>query len=100
MVRILFVANDFPYPPDHGAAVDMWNRISILKRLGFAVDLIATVKSHPKPEHISVIRPFVQDLWIVERNRGLSTMLTLEPFQVRSRSALRNIPLRESYDAV
>src|SRR5579859_6865601 len=99
MYRILFVANDFPYPPNHGAAVDMWNRISILNSLGFAVDLIATVKSYPKPEHISAIRPFVQELWIVERNRGLSAMLALEPFQVRSRNALRDVPLKEFYDA-
>src|SRR5208283_3255058 len=100
MARILFVANDFPYPPDHGAAVDMWNRISILKRLEFAVDLVATVKSYPTQEHINLMRRYVHDLWIVERNRGLSAVLTLDPFQVRSRSALRNVALKQFYDVV
>jgi polysaccharide biosynthesis protein PslH len=98
MDRILVVASDFPYPPHHGAAVDMWSRILSLKRLGFTLDLIATVRSHPKQEDMDVVRAFVEQLWIVERDRGISAALALTPFQVRSRAALKNVALTEAYD--
>src|SRR6266404_2383297 len=100
MDRILVVANDYPYPPHHGAAVDMWNRILSLKRLGFGLDLIATVRSYPKQEYIDAVRAIVEHLWIIERNRGIYAALSLSPFQVRSRRALQNIVLTETYEAV
>src|SRR5690242_3218534 len=37
--KILIVASDFPYPPNHGARLDIWGRILALKQLGFAIDL-------------------------------------------------------------
>jgi glycosyltransferase involved in cell wall biosynthesis len=100
MVRLLVVANDFPYPPDHGAAVDMWNRITTLKHLGYVVDLLATVRTYPKPAQIDTTRPYVRNIWVVERNRNISSVLALTPFQVRSRKGLRDVPLKESYDVV
>jgi glycosyltransferase involved in cell wall biosynthesis len=100
MGRLLVVANDFPFPPDHGAAVDMWNRLLILNQLGYGVDIVATVKNYPKPEHIEAVRPYVEDISIVERRRGIASVLTWEPFQVRSRESLRKIALDKKYEAV
>ncbi len=100
MDRILVVASDYPYPPHHGSAVDIWNRMLSLKQLGFSLDLIATVRSSPRQEDIDAVRAVVEHLWIVERSRGISSALGLAPFQVRSRKGLQNIALTEAYEAV
>lgn len=100
MGRVLIVANDFPYPPHHGAAVDMWNRILGLKQLGFRLDLIATVREEPKREHIDAVRAVVDGLWVVRRNRSITSAFSLVPFQVRSRMALRAVALAKTYEAV
>ncbi|MBZ5489506.1 MAG: glycosyltransferase [Acidobacteriia bacterium] len=94
------MANDFPYPPHHGAAVDIWGRILNLKRLGFTLDLIATVKSGPTQADIDAVQAVVSHLWILERDVRLSASLSLDPFQVRSRRALKQVTLAEKYDAV
>ena len=100
MGRILIVANDFPYPPHHGSAVDMWNRILSLKQLGFRLDLIATVRAEIKRERLDAVEAVVDGLWIVGRSRGITSALSLAPFQVRSRMGLRTVPLTETYEAV
>src|SRR5580692_594480 len=100
MDRILFVANDFPYPPHHGDAVHTWSLILGLKQLGFAVDLIATVRTSPEQEDIDAVQGIVERLFLVERSRSISAVLSLTPFQVRSREALQSIPLSETYDVV
>lgn len=100
MGRILIVANDFPYPPHHGAAVDIWGRILSLKRLGFTLDLIATVKSRPTRADIDAVQAVVSSLWILGRDVRLSATISLNPFQVRSRRALKEVALTEKYDAV
>jgi glycosyltransferase involved in cell wall biosynthesis len=98
--RVLIVANDFPYPPHHGAAVDMWNRILSLKQIGFDLELIATVRRDPKQEHIDAVEAVVERLSIIKRDRGVASVLSLVPFQVRSRMALKAIPLVGTYDAI
>jgi len=100
MDRILVVASEYPYPPHHGSAVYTWNLILSLKQLGFALDLIATVRSRPQQEDVDAIQGIVEHMWIMERNRGISAALSLAPFQVRSRKALQHIPLTEAYQAV
>lgn len=100
MKRILVVANDFPYPPNHGAALDIWTRLLTLKRIGFQLDLLVSVRSTPKEEHLAVVKDLVDELWIVQRDRGWQAVLSLQPFQVRSRSKLGSISLGRPYDAV
>ena len=100
MDRILIVANDFPYPPHHGAAVDIWGRIQSLKRLGFTLDLIATVKSRPSQGDIDAVKTMVSRLWIIDRDVRFSAALFLKPFQVRSRRVLKEVEVTDEYDAV
>ena len=52
MKRILVVANDFPYPPDHGAAVDMWDRILTLEEMGYSIDLLASAREMPSKDRM------------------------------------------------
>jgi polysaccharide biosynthesis protein PslH len=98
--RILLVANDFPYPLNHGAAIDMWWHIQTLRNLGFRVDVAATVKAMPPEEHIQALNAEVDQLFIVQRHRGFKSAAAALPFQVKSRTALRTVALSKEYKAV
>jgi len=98
--RILLVANDFPYPLNHGAAIDMWWHIQTLKNLGFRVDIVATVKAMPPEEDIQTLKAQVDQLFIVQRQRGFKSAAAALPFQVQSRADLRTVALSSEYKAV
>lgn len=100
MKSILVVAMDFPYPPGHGSAVDMWARVLVLKEMGYRVDLLATANEMPSEDLLRFVRGQVGNLWILPRRRGLRSTLSFLPFQVRSRIDLQNIQLNQHYDAV
>lgn len=100
MKSILLVAMDFPYPPGHGAAVDIWTRLLALKEMGYRVDLLATVNEMPSPDLMRTVREQVGNLWIVRRRRPLRSLLSFLPFQVRSRMDLRTIHLDQPYGAI
>src|SRR5271170_4482115 len=100
MKSILLVAMDFPYPPGHGAAVDIWTRLLVLEEMGYRVDLLATVNEMPNPHLMRTVREHVGNLWIVRRRGALRSVLSFLPFQVRSRMDLENIQLDHSYDAI
>lgn len=100
MKRLLVVANDFPYPPTHGAAVDMWNRILILCEMGFHVDLLASVRDMPGKDAIDAVQKRVGNLWTVPRRTGLRSLLSVRPFQVQSRSGLKDVEIAQSYEAI
>ncbi len=73
MKSILVVAMDFPYPPGHGSAVDMWTRMLALKEMGYRIDLLATVNKMPNENLMQTVREHVGNLWIVLRRRALSS---------------------------
>ena len=100
MKSILLVAMDFPYPPGHGAAIDMWTRLLVLKEMGYHVDLLATVNEMPSQDLMRTVREHVGNLWIVRRRRALRSFLSFLPFQVRSRMDLQNIQLDRRYSAI
>jgi glycosyltransferase involved in cell wall biosynthesis len=100
MKSILVVAMDFPYPPGHGSAVDMWTRMLVLKEMGYRVDLLATVKEMPNESLLRTVREHVGNLWIVLRRRTLGSALSSLPFQVRSRMGLQNVRLEQQYGAI
>lgn len=100
MKRILVVAMNFPYPPDHGSAVDMWTRILILAEMGYSVDLLASVREMPDEDRMQAVRERVGNLWVVRRRCGLRSALSFLPFQVRSRIDLQDVMLGQRYDAI
>lgn len=100
MKKILVVANDFPYPPAHGAAVDMWTRILILRKMGYSIDLLATVNEIPDENRMRVAKEHADQVWVVRRQRGMRSLLSLLPFQVRSRSELQRVRVGERYDGI
>lgn len=100
MKSILVVAMDFPYPPGHGAAVDMWTRMLVLQEMGYRVDLLATVNEMPSEELMRFVREQIGNLWIVPRRRGLRSFLSFLPFQFRSRMDLQTVQLYQPYGAI
>ena len=96
--RILVVAPDFPYPPNHGGRVDVWKRILTLKNLGYNIDLLVTIKEPPSKEDIDVVKNTVDNLIIVNRHKMTKGLFSLRPHQVENRSAFISAKLPNSYD--
>jgi glycosyltransferase involved in cell wall biosynthesis len=99
MERILVVANDFPYPPNNGASLDTWGRIQALKKMGFMVDLVATVFTAPSQEDIQIAKRDVDNVLIVNRERDWKAALSWQPYQLKSRAALQTADLSGEYAA-
>lgn len=100
MKKILVVANDFPYPPNHGAALDIWTRLCALKRMGYQVDLVASTRYQPSPEELRAVREVVNQVWTTPRELGWRAVASILPYQVRSRRSLRDVRVPGRYDAV
>ena len=76
-LRLVVVAHDFPYPPNHGGRVDIWNRILALKKMGIPVFLIAWSKEEIKEEALEVISQYVDDYMVFTLNT--SPLIVLDP---------------------
>lgn len=99
--KILIVAGDNPYPPIHGGRVDIWNRIKVLKKIGFCIDLIVTVKNIDEViSNKMEIKQFVNDIFIVKRENRVIDLFDNIPLQVKSRECLANVILKDFYDYV
>lgn len=96
--RILVVAPDFPYPPNHGGRVDVWKRILALKDLGYKIDLLVTIKEPPSKEDIDIVKNTVDNIIIVNRHKMTKGLFSLRPHQVENRSAFISAKLPNSYD--
>lgn len=98
--KILLVTSDFVYPPNHGDRVDIWNRILCLKKMGFEVDLICTVKEKVSNKYLEMVNKFVNKLILVNRKNKFIDVFCKEPLQLKSRKNLEQIQLSELYDYV
>lgn len=96
--KILVVAGDFVYPPNHGGRVDMWNRILTLHDMGFCIHLVCTVKERPEEKNIRVVLEKVQKLDLVHRKNRIIDMIHSYPLQIVSRKKLATVELEKSYD--
>ncbi len=98
--RILVVAPDFPYPPNHGGRVDVWKRILALKDLGYKIDLLVTIKETPSNADITVVEGVTDNVIIVNRHKMTKGLLSIRPHQVENRNAFISAKLPNSYDFV
>lgn len=98
--RILWVTPDFPFPPNHGGRMDIFQRIASVPRDEYEIDLVATVKAAPTAEDLAQARQHVAHVTVVPRDRRVAPMLRGIPYQAASRLALRDLPLSGSYDLV
>jgi polysaccharide biosynthesis protein PslH len=95
--KVLVVSQFFPYPPDHGSAVDIWGHILSLRSLGCTVDLVATDSTPPRNADFLEVQSAVRNVWFVKRTRRFWQVLSFKPFQVVSRRDLRSVPLSDEY---
>lgn len=95
---ILVVAGDYPYPPNHGMVVDIWNRILMLEKIGLKIDLICTAKGNPNGLDKSEIVKHVNNFWIVNRKNRIIDLLSKETIQVKSRVGLSRLAINRHYD--
>lgn len=98
--KVLLVASDFVYPPNHGDRVDIWNRILCLKKMDFEIDLICTVKNEIPNKYLEIVNKIVNKLILVNRKNKFIDMLYREPLQLKSRKSLEDVQLNKLYDYV
>lgn len=95
---ILVVAGDYPYPPNHGMVVDIWNRILTLEKIGLKIDLICTVKGNTNNLDKSEIIKHINRFWIVNRKNRVIDLFSKETIQVKSRIGLSRLAINQHYD--
>lgn len=65
-MKVSFIFNEMPYPPNHGGRVDVWRRIKAFKRAGIGIQFIAWVgdrpETRPLSEHIDELRKYVDEV--------------------------------------
>ena len=99
--RVLVVAADFVWPPNHGGRVDVWAQMTALKRLGCRVDLMFTAYERPLPYELDAAGNVAAEIHFVQRLKGVKSHLSREPYQIHSRRELKRVELDFSrYDLV
>lgn len=80
-MNILIVANEFPYPPNHGGRVDIYNRIRAFKNNGHKVFLITWqgIKkgSIPTDDEIKILEQSLDKLIVLDILRNWIRILSL-----------------------
>ncbi|QRF89065.1 hypothetical protein CLH39_01925 [Alcaligenes faecalis] len=99
-MKILVVAPDFPYPPNHGGRVDIWERIKKLHAFGAQVDLVYTSYEDERAEHLAEVLRFVGQIIPVKRLKDVFYLFGLRPYQVASRKNLMEVQLQQQYDYI
>ena len=65
-MKVTFIFNEMPYPPNHGGRVDVWRRIKAFKRAGIGIQFICWVgdqpRSQPMPAHLDELRNYVDEI--------------------------------------
>jgi hypothetical protein len=68
--------------------------------MGFIIDLIATVKEMPTDEDHAIVQKFTNKIILCRREHRKKNIAYLKPFQIKSRSALAHVKLKERYEIV
>jgi len=65
-LRLLVVAQEFPFPPNHGGRADVWRRLQVLRRLGCRIALVCWYDDvdgkRPTQTALEVVREVVDHL--------------------------------------
>ena len=68
-MKITFIANEMPYPPNHGGRVDIWRRIKGMHKAGVRLQFIAWQGDRPEhratPENISELKKYVDEVHLL-----------------------------------
>ncbi len=91
--KILVIASDFPYPPNHGGRVDIFERLKVLKELKFEIYLISTVKISPSNDELIYMDKLLVRSFILHRKQSFVALFSLKPYQVTSRNNIDDIDI-------
>jgi len=73
-MRLLVVAQEFPYPPTHGGRVDVWRRLLALKHCGAQLALVCWYEDTeglcPSSDEIDTVRALVEVLHVIPKRFG------------------------------
>jgi hypothetical protein len=73
LLRLVVVAQEFPYPPNHGGRADVWRRLLALKALGVNLALVCWYEdgiTTPSESELEAVRAVVDTLVIVAKKGG------------------------------
>lgn len=98
--KILVVAPDYPYPPNHGGRVDVWKRMLVLKQLGYDLDLLVSVKEMPSPADAMKVSEVAGNIITVRRDGTWRSLAGWLPHQVMDRIGFSKVALTDHYDYV
>lgn len=74
-MKITIIAHEMPYPPIHGAPVDIWRRVKAFSELGAKVQLVSWVQEQPKQEQLVEIHKYVQQSCFILYKRSPAALL-------------------------
>ncbi|AOW99360.1 glycosyl transferase [Moorena producens PAL-8-15-08-1] len=74
-MKITLVCHDIPYPPIHGARLDMWRRIKAFSNLGIDIQVICWCSHTPKPEEVLEIRKYAKQVFLIKFPRTLGSFI-------------------------
>ncbi|WP_166454906.1 glycosyltransferase [Duganella aquatilis] len=71
-LRLLIVAQEFPYPPNHGGRADVWRRMRALQRLGCPLMLVCWCDDYDQPsaDHLQMVRQVADVVHVIVKRRG------------------------------
>lgn len=98
--KILIVAPDYPFPPNHGGRLDIWGRIKVFSHLNYRIDLVVTVKEKPNYNQLVEVNKYVDNIFFCKRKNRIIDMLSFRPLQLKSRVTLESLQFRDEYDFV
>ncbi|TCC94212.1 glycosyltransferase [Pedobacter frigiditerrae] len=81
-MKVLIIASEFPFPANHGAKVDIWNRILAFKKLNVEVFLVTwhPEKSTPSKENVDCVLRQVASLATFPLSSTLNRIIKLISF--------------------
>jgi len=88
-MKVFILASEFPFPANHGAKVDIWNRILAFNKIGLKVFLLSWYQRSEEPgeEDLKIVNKYVEGLAIYPIQKGVKRILGLaqHPLQVAGR---------------
>ncbi|MDO6407405.1 glycosyltransferase family 4 protein [Pantoea phytobeneficialis] len=104
MNKVLVVSGDCPYPANHGGRLDILQRIELLSKSGFDIELIITHKEDVDRKSKEYLSKLCSNVYYVKRlsfkKSIILSVLTLLPIQATSRYNLKAIKIKSKFDAV
>lgn len=97
MFNILVVANDLPYPPNHGGRKDIWEQIKLFKKMGYKIDLLTTTNNNSQDQR-NALKEEVESYKILKRTKNVLDFCSILPYQIKSRMNLKKTDLVNRYD--